>query len=124
MADDIARWLEGLGLGQYTRAFAENAITPALLPEITDDDLRELGVAALGHRKSMLGAIRTMSGEKPAPLSESPRDTAAPPEAERRQLTVLFCDLVGSTALSAALDPEDIRELLRGYRPGHGASCP
>ena len=87
MADDIAQWLEGLGLGQYAQAFAENAIVHALLPKLTDDDLKELGVAALGHRKLILGAIEELSVDQPklAPDTSTGSPSHAPPEAERRR---------------------------------------
>ncbi len=120
MPNGITEWLEGIGLGQYAQAFEENAITCALLPQLTDNDLKELGVAALGHRKLIIGAIDKLSDDLPAAESDgSTRDPSrirTPDEAERRQLTVLFCDLVGSTALSARLDPEDMRDLLRAYQ--------
>ena len=94
----------GLGLGQYEQAFRENDIDADLLPTLTMDDLRELGIASLGHRKRLLSAI--------ASLGKGLRV----PQAERRQLTVMFVDLVGSTALSARLDPEEMREVLRAYQ--------
>lgn len=123
MSGDIRQWLEGLGLGQYAQVFAENSVEPDLLTELTDDDLKELGVSALGHRRRILAAIRdTSAGE--ASTHNQPLDQVAPfpnrpdtsSEAERRQLTVLFCDLVGSTELSTKLDPEDMREVLRAYQ--------
>src|SRR5215472_13900395 len=105
----IAEWLEKLGLGQYAQRFAENGIDLSDLRHLTDQDLKDIGVL-LGHRRRMLAAIAELAGAVPAP----PKTAAAPitkPEdaAERRQLTVMFCDLVGSTALSARLDPEDLR---------------
>ena len=101
---DVAAWLSALGLGQYALAFRDNDIDASLLPTLTTNELRELGVASLGHRKRLLAAI--------AALPTGP--TAATPE--RRQLTVMFVDLVGSAALSARLDPEDMRTVLRGYQ--------
>ena len=101
---DLAAWLNALGLGQYAATFRDHDIDASLLPALTTSELRELGVASLGHRKRLLAAI--------AALPTGP--TAAPPE--RRQLTVMFVDLVGSTALSARLDPEDMRTVLRGYQ--------
>jgi class 3 adenylate cyclase/tetratricopeptide (TPR) repeat protein len=98
---------------QYAAAFAKNDITEALLPRLTGEDLRELGVGSIGHRRMLLDAI--------AALTPAPEGAAAPPipapelQAERRQLTVLFCDLVGSTALSARLDPEDLRAVIGAY---------
>ncbi len=113
MVRDISKWLEELKLGQYASAFAENDVDEDLLFELSDDDLVKLGVISLGHRKRLfkgIQALRPASDEPPA-LSRQP---AA--EAERRQLTVMFCDLVGSTELSVRLDPEDLREVLRQYQ--------
>src|SRR5215469_11978621 len=112
---DIAAWLHGLGMKQYEEAFRDNAIDAAVLPELTADDLKDLGVSLVGHRRKLLAAIAALrDDDRPAPTS--PADQAAPaPAAERRQLTVMFCDLVGSTALSAALDPEDLREVIAAY---------
>jgi class 3 adenylate cyclase/predicted ATPase len=108
---DIATWLHGLGLRQYEEAFRDNAIDAAVLPELTAEDLKDLGVSLVGHRRKLLAAIAALRS-----------DTAAPPEpaagvvtAERRQLTVMFCDLVGSTELSSRLDPEDLREVIAAY---------
>src|SRR5262245_14389586 len=114
-ADDrIAAWLDEIGLGQYATVFAENAIDLDVLPDVTETDLEKLGVA-LGHRKRILRAIAALSGATPASAALA---TALSPqsEAERRQLTVLFCDLVGSTALAAKLDPEDLRDVIRGFQ--------
>ncbi|OAF07275.1 adenylate/guanylate cyclase domain-containing protein [Bradyrhizobium neotropicale] len=105
----IAEWLENLGLGQYAQRFAQNGIDVGVLPELMDDDFEKLGVL-LGHRRRMLRAIAELD---PATLIASP---APPHGAERRHLTVMFCDLVGSTALSARLDPEDMWEVIRAYR--------
>ncbi|MBR0695170.1 adenylate/guanylate cyclase domain-containing protein [Bradyrhizobium lablabi] len=105
----IAEWLEKLGLGQYAQRFAENGIDVGVLPELTDEDFDRLGVL-LGHRRKMLRAIANFNQ---AELSVEP---ALPHDAERRHLTVMFCDLVGSTALSARLDPEDMWEVIRVYR--------
>lgn len=104
----IAEWLDTLGLGQYAQRFAENDIDPSVLRELTDNDLEKLGVS-LGHRKKMLRAI--------AEISETGRRPVRTPwtSAERRQLTVMFADLVGSTALSTRLDPEDLREIIGAY---------
>lgn len=113
---DIAAWLRGLGLEQYARAFVDNDISDSVLPSLTAEDLRELGVASVGHRRRLLNAIAALRAESEAP----PSTDAAPPlvdaTAERRQLTVLFCDLIGSTALSARLDPEDLRGVLAAYQ--------
>jgi class 3 adenylate cyclase len=113
----IAEWLGSLGLSEYERRFAENGIDADVLPDLTDQDLEKLGVL-LGHRRKMLRAISQLPGAsppsaapQPAPAPEpKPQDTA-----ERRQLTVMFCDLVGSTALSARLDPEDLRSIIGTY---------
>jgi class 3 adenylate cyclase/pimeloyl-ACP methyl ester carboxylesterase len=119
---DVRGWLRDLGLGQYEQAFRDNDIDAGLLPTLTADDLRELGVASLGHRKRLLAAIATLApppaGPQPlaAALAPAPPLTPAEPQAERRHLTVMFVDLVGSTALSARLDPEEMREVLRTYQ--------
>src|SRR5215469_13893555 len=105
---DIVAWLRELGLEQYAPAFAENHIRPELLPELTSDDLKELGVASVGHRREILAAIaRSRAAPSDSAVVSEPEAPAAA-AAERRQLTVMFCDLVGSTALSARLDPEDL----------------
>jgi class 3 adenylate cyclase/predicted ATPase len=108
---DIETWLRGLGLERYERAFRDNEIDWQLLPKLTPDDLKEMGVAAIGHRRKLLEAIAALSIGPSA-------QTAAPSQnthAERRQLTVMFCDLVGSTALSVRRDPEDLRDLIGAY---------
>jgi class 3 adenylate cyclase len=104
----IAYWLNTLGLGQYAQRFAENDIDPSVLCDLTDHDLEKIGVS-LGHRRKILRAIAELDevGLRPA---RGPRTTA-----ERRQLTVMFADLVGSTALSTRLDPEDLREIIGAY---------
>jgi class 3 adenylate cyclase/predicted ATPase len=111
----IADWLKNLGMSAYAQRFAENDIDIAVLPELTDQHLKDLGVS-LGHRLQMLRAIRELSRDAPA-TAERPVVTESKPQdaAERRQLTVMFCDLVGSTALSARLDPEDMREIVGAY---------
>ncbi|WP_159718583.1 ATP-binding protein [Geminicoccus flavidas] len=114
---DVRTWLRGLGLGQYEPAFRDNDIDAGLLPTLTADDLRELGVVSLGHRKRLLTAIAALtqpSGLGLPALTLPPTSTAS--QAERRQLTVMFVDLVGSTALSTRLDPEEMREVLRAYQ--------
>jgi class 3 adenylate cyclase/predicted ATPase len=118
MAEDIAQWLDSLGLGQYAQAFAENGIDIEALPHLRDEDFERLGVL-LGHMRRLQAAIETLSADEPPtrpvpPLSQEPEPR--PAEGERRQLTVMFCDLVGSTALSARLDPEDMREVIRAYQ--------
>lgn len=120
MAGDVASWLEDLGLGEYADVFAANHIDMALLPTLTETDLKEIGVASLGHRKRLLAAAGKLSE-----TSGSSDDPAAPEqiwiEPERRHLTVLFCDLVGSTALSVRLDPEDLSKLMNRYLSACGA---
>ena len=113
---DVGEWLRSLGLGRYEDAFREAEIGPDVLPDLTDSDLEKLGVP-LGDRKRLLKAIASLGPAQvlaePRGLSPTPLSTDA---AERRQLTVMFCDLVGSTALSARLDPEDMREVIRAYQ--------
>ena len=116
---DIAAWLRGLGLERYEQAFSENEIDLRVLPELTADDLKELGVVAIGHRRLLLKAIADLAADAGRAAAEdvpaaSPANATA--EAERRQLTVMFCDLVGSTALSTRFDPEELREELRAYQ--------
>src|ERR1700691_5145120 len=116
----IAGWLEKLGLGQYAPRFAENDINFAVLSDLTDQDLKELGVSSLGHRRQLLRAIAELNTvEKGAPTFAPATAASVTPQpqnaAERRQLTVMFVDLVGSTALSARLDPEDMREIVGAY---------
>jgi class 3 adenylate cyclase len=108
---DITAWLHSLGMQQYEAAFRENAIDAAILPELTADDLKDLGVNLVGHRCRLLAAIAAFRNDV-APVPE-PATTAA--TAERRQLTVMFCDLVGSTASSTRFDPEDLREIVGAY---------
>jgi class 3 adenylate cyclase len=119
---DITRWLEGLGLEQYEHAFREGDVDAAVLPELTADDLIALGVTSIGHRRKLLAAIAALR-----PATQLAPDMAAAGAtavtlartavigAERRQVTVMFCDLVGSTALSFQLDPEDLREVIGAY---------
>jgi class 3 adenylate cyclase len=115
----VAEWLHKLGLGQYAQRFAENDISFSILPHLTDLDLKELGVQSLGHRRQLLLAIAEASGVQKGPTGPtSATDTPAAPHdaAERRQVTVMFSDLVGSTALSARMDPEDLREVISAYQ--------
>jgi len=112
----IADWLERLGLGQYVQAFAENEIDLSVLPHLTDQDLKDIGLP-LGPRRKILAAV----GEDPVATEvksePSVRSEPKPQEvAERRQVTVMFSDLVGSTALSARMDPEDLREVISAYQ--------
>ncbi len=108
---NIGGWLQSPGLQRYVKAFDENDIDVEVLPSLTADDLIGLGVTSIGHRRKLLEAIAALRADAgPAP------ETAAPaPDAERRQLTVMFCDLFGSTALAARLDPEDLREVIAAY---------
>jgi class 3 adenylate cyclase/predicted ATPase len=121
---DVAAWLRRLGLERYLVAFRDNEIDWGVLPRLTSDDLREIGVVAIGHRRRLLDAIAALSAETPTVgAPESPLRNPPPragegrvgAEAERRQLSVMFCDLVGSTELSARLDPEDLREVIAAY---------
>src|SRR3984893_1590224 len=108
---DVGTWLSGLGLSRYEAVFRESAIDADVLTELTDQHLKDLGVA-LGHRLRMLRAIRELAGDAPVKRSSAkPQDAA-----DRRQLTVMFCDLVDSTALTAQLDPEDMGDLLRAFQ--------
>src|SRR5262245_48191768 len=115
---DLGGWLRSLGLEQYEAVFRENAIDETVLPELTDQDLEKLGVL-LGHRRKLLRAISSFeTTEKRAPAVAAVSAPASPlplDTAERRQVTVMFSDLVGSTALSARLDPEDLREVIAAY---------
>ena len=117
---DVGEWLRSLGLGQYEAAFRDNEIDGKILPALTAEDLKELGVAVVGHRRRILQAIGGLPGSPQAPAGAT--TAAGPPQAaadqntaERRQLTVMFCDLVGSTAMSARLDPEDMRGVFAAY---------
>jgi class 3 adenylate cyclase len=117
---DVGGWLRSLGLGQYEAAFRENAITEKVLPNLTAEDLKDLGVGLVGHRRALLDAIAALRAETttkasppeaPPPVPKPSQDTA-----ERRRVTVMFSDLVGSTALSARMDPEDLREVISAYQ--------
>jgi class 3 adenylate cyclase/predicted ATPase len=114
---DVVAWLRGLGLEQYAPAFRDNDVDAEVLPELTADDLIGIGVASIGHRRKLLAAIASLSTDTPGATAAS-RDAPEPvaDTGERRQLTVMFCDLVGSTALSARLDPEDLSGLIRSYQ--------
>jgi class 3 adenylate cyclase len=120
---DVVVWLHSLGLGKYEAAFRENEIDETVLQGLTAEDLKELGIAALGHRRKLLDAIAALGtsagGKAPSDNVETASTApSAPPEdrAERRQVTVMFSDLVGSTALSARMDPEDLREIITSYQ--------
>jgi class 3 adenylate cyclase/predicted ATPase len=120
---DIAAWLNRLGLQQYEPAFRENRIEADVLPSLTSEDLKDLGVSLVGDRRRLLDAIaalRAGASTVMGPPSEAgshsaSRSDARSGDAERRQLSVMFCDLVGSTALSSSLDPEDLREVIAAY---------
>ena len=120
---DVGGWLRSLGLEQYEAAFRENDIDETVLPSLTHETLKELGVTAVGHRLRLLDAIAVLRGDTTAraasaertPTSATPR-ASSEDRAERRQVTVMFSDLVGSTALSARMDPEDLREVISSYQ--------
>jgi class 3 adenylate cyclase/predicted ATPase len=114
---DSGGWLRGLGLERYEQAFRENEIDEEVLPGLTADDLKDLGVALVGHRRRLLDAIAALGAAPPAVVAAAreERGAAISAEAERRQLTVMFCDLVGSTPMSAQLDPEDLRRIIGAY---------
>ncbi len=117
MARELRNWLEGLGLGQHAEAFAENGVDFDLLSELTNEDLKDLGITRLADRKRLLKAIADLvPAVTSVPIKTTVMPAAPKHEAERRQLTVMFCDLVGSTALSGSLDPERLREVLRAYQ--------
>ena len=119
---DIAAWLRGLGLEQYAQLFRDNDIDGEILCGMNAEDLKELGISSFGHRRRLLNAITALGG---APATRDVAQSAtsvtsaptSPPtiDAERRQLTVMFCDLVGSTPLSTRFDPEDLREIVGAY---------
>ena len=119
---DVTAWLRGLGLEQYTQLFRDNDIDGEILCGVTAEDLKDLGISSFGHRRRLFNAITVLRGEPPtrgvaqsATSGTSVPALSPPIDAERRQLTVMFCDLVGSTALSTRLDPEDLRELIGDY---------
>ena len=122
MSIDIADWLRGLGLEEYAQLFRDNDIDGEILGGMNAEDLKELGISSFGHRRRLLNAITALGG---APATRDVAQSAmsvtsapvSPPiiDAERRQLTVMFCDLVGSTPLSTRFDPEDLREIVGAY---------
>src|SRR5246500_696817 len=118
MSMECAAWLRRLGLEQYAPAFTANDIDAEILPDLTGEDLTGLGVTSIGHRRKLLAAVAALreapsaGSPLPAPLAVEGGVSA---EAERRQLTVMFCDLVGSTPLSARFDLEDLRDIIGAY---------
>src|SRR5215475_5083252 len=121
MAIDVASWLHQLGLAQYEPAFRDNEVDGDVLPDLTAEDLIAIGVTPVGHRRKLLSAIAALgtAATAPAPTAtpaSGPPLTPAPAQAERRQLTVMFCDLVGSTALSTGMDPEDLRDVITSFQ--------
>jgi class 3 adenylate cyclase len=111
----IADWLEKLGMPEYSERFSENKIDVSVLPHLTDQDLKDIGVA-LGHRRKILAAIAELVSAVQAPPQPTLTEAKRQDTAERRQVTVMFSDLVGSTALSARMDPEDLREIITSYQ--------
>ena len=119
----VTDWLDKLGMAEYAQRFAENRIDLSVLHHLTDQHLKELGVA-LGDRLKMLHAIGELSGASAAaPQSTTTTQPFAQDTAERRQVTVMFADLVGSTALSARMDPEDLREVISAYQKAVTENC-
>ena len=112
---DVGGWLRSLGLGQYEALFRASDIDADILPELTEVDLEKLGLS-LGHRKRLLRAISGLTAVETLATPSSSTDAKPHDAAERRQLTVMFCDLVGSTALSTRFDPEELREEIRAYQ--------
>jgi class 3 adenylate cyclase len=113
---DIDGWLRRIGLAQYAEMFRANDIDGEMLGRLTNDDLKDIGVASFGHRKKLLEAIAELAGNAPALPQPGLIEPKTPDTAERRQVTVMFSDLVGSTALSAHMDPEDLREVISAYQ--------
>src|SRR5215468_456188 len=112
--EEIADWLEKLGMSEYTQSFAEHRIDVSVLRHLTDQDLKDIGIP-LGHRRKILAAIGELTGTAPATPKFAGTEPGAD-AAERRQVTVMFSDLVGSTALSGRMDPEDLREVISAYQ--------
>jgi len=117
---DLRGWLRSLGLDRYEDAFRENEIDETVLPSLTAEDLKDLGVGIVGHRRKLLDAIAALRTDATAkgPSRDAVSSPPTTPEerAERRQVTVMFSDLVGSTALSARMDPEDLRDVISAYQ--------
>jgi hypothetical protein len=117
---DVGGWLRSLGLDKYEAAFRENGIDEQVLRHVTAEDLREIGVATVGDRRKLLAAIAELAAPSPSTEPRPPPSPASRPKtpevsAERRPITVMFCDLVGSTSLAAKLDAEDWRNLVNAY---------
>ena len=110
----IADWLKMLGMSEYAQRFADNRIDFSVLRDLTDQDLKDLGIV-LGDRRKMLRAINELDAVSPA-APATPTKSVSQDAAERRQVTVMFSDLVGSTALAARMDPEDLREVISAYQ--------
>ena len=115
MAINVTDWLHSLGLEHYAEAFRNNDIDGEVLPEVNADDLIAIGVTSIGHRRKLLAAIATLKPADPVPTLSS-ISAVRSADAERRQLTVMFCDLVGSTALSAQLDPEELSNVIGAFQ--------
>jgi class 3 adenylate cyclase len=113
---DVSTWLRELGLENYVQAFQAHDIDAEVLPRLTADDLTAIGIISVGHRRKLLDAIAALQSGTAPPSAQPTAATIRPSQAERRQLTVMFVDLVGSTMLSARLDPEDMREVIRAYQ--------
>ena len=110
---DPTEWLQSLCLERYAAAFRENEIDETVLLRLTAEDLKDIGVGAIGHRRKLLDAIAALRTDA---KGEMPAEVASTPSGERRQVTVMFSDLVGSTALSTRMDPEDLREVISAYQ--------
>ena len=110
---DPTEWLQSLGLERYAVAFRENEIDETVLLRLTAEDLKDIGVGAIGHRRKLLDAIAALRTDA---KGEMPAEVSSTPSGERRQVTVMFSDLVGSTALSTRMDPEDLREVISAYQ--------
>jgi hypothetical protein len=117
---DLGAWLRDLDLEEYEAAFRQNHIDATVLPSLAAEDLKDLGIGSIGHRRKLLDAIALLRAETTAkaPTPEAPSAAPKPTQdtAERRQVTVMFSDLVGSTALSGRMDPEDLREVISTYQ--------
>ena len=122
---DVGAWLRGLGLGEYEVTFRENNVDDTVLPNLTAEDIKDLGIATVGHRRKLLDAIALLRAGATAqaptpsstPLSTAPVAAVLTPESagERRHVTVMFCDLVDSTGIAARLDAEEWRDLVGAY---------